>query len=133
MPKLTSAQLTILGDQYLAIAQAVGNYRMENRTLLSKSQNQKIKELHWSLLNYADDFFTGSAKLVMDDIKNSLDRVREITVDINKTYRKLQNFQKAIDIAASAVTVAAAIFSKNPIAIYNAIKDLEEAVNKKNS
>ena len=132
MAKLTSSQLTELGDQFLAIAQAVGNYRMENRPLLTRVQNQQVKELHLDLLNYADDFFTGSVKLVMNDIQDSLDRINGITVNINKTYKKLDDFQKAIDIAAAAVTVAASIFSKNPVAIDKAISDLNETIRKKN-
>ena len=128
MPRILSAQMTELGDDFLALAQAVGNYRMENRPMLSKSQNLQIKDLHWTLLSYADDFYTGSVKLVMDEIQSSLARIREISININKTIKKLQNFQKAIDIAAAAVTLASAIFSKNPVAINKAIEAFEKSI-----
>ncbi len=121
MSKLSARHLTELGDCFLAIAQSVGNYRMENRILLSKSQNQLIKDLHWSLLNYADDFYTTSAKLVMDEVQESLYRIKQVSTKINTTYQRLKNFQKAIDIAAAAITLGASIFSKNPMAINDAI------------
>lgn len=129
MPKLTSQQLTELGDCFLAFAQAVGNYRMQNNPTLSSSQNQKIKDFHWTLLNYADDLFTTSARLVMEDIQTSLDAIREVTTQINSTYQNLKKVQKAINVAAAGVTLGASIFSQNPQAIANAISALVKVWN----
>jgi len=124
MPNLTSQQLAQLGERFLAFSQAVGNYRMENWTVLSKSQNQQIKELHRTLLNYADDLFTTSSKLVMVDIRSSLDIIDEVTGEISKTYHTLEKVQKAIAVAAAGITLGAAIFSKSPEAIGGAVGNL---------
>ena len=129
MPTLKPGELATLGDHFLALAQSVGNYRMDNRSLLSRVENQQIKDLHWTLLNYADDFYTTSAKLVMDDIQPSLERIGQITARINRSYRRLQHFQKAIDIATAAVTLAASIFSKNPVRITEAIYEFIDVWN----
>lgn len=131
MPKLTYQQLTDLGDSFLAFAQAVGNYRMKNNASLSKSQNQQIKDFHWTLLKYADDLYTTSAKLIMDDIQTSLDTIKDVTGQIIETYHNLQTVQKAINIAAAGVTLGAAIFSKNPLAIVDSITELVGSWNEK--
>jgi hypothetical protein len=131
MPKLTSQQLTELGDSFLVFAQAVGNYRMENSGTLSQSQNQRIKDFHWTLLNYADDLFTTSANLIMDDIQTSLETVKDVTSQIIETYHNLKKVQKAINVAAAGVTLGAAIFSKNPQAIADAISELVNTWNEK--
>jgi hypothetical protein len=130
MPKLNSQQLTELGDSFLAFAQAVGNYRIENSGTLTKAQNQQIKDFHWTLLNYADDLFTTSAKLIIDDdVQASLNTIKDVTDQIHQTYHNLQKIQKAINVAAAGVTLGAAIFSKNPQAIVDGISELVEAWN----
>ncbi len=124
MPKLNSQQLSDLGDSFLAFAQAVGNYRMENSGLLTKAQNQQIKDFHWTLLHYADNMFTTSAKLIIEDVEASLETIRDVTGQINQTYHNLRKVQKAIVVAAAGVTLGAAIFSKNPQAIVDGIAEL---------
>ena len=131
MARLTSNQLTGLGDSFLRIAQSVGEYRIENRSSLGKAENQRIKELHWELLNYADQFYTTAAKLVIGDIADSLARIAGITDNIKRSYKKLKNFQKAIDIAAAVVKLGSSVFTKNPVTINHAIDDLEEIIKKK--
>lgn len=127
MPTVTSKQLTELGDDFLSFAQAIGDYRIQNRALLSDEQNLQIKNFHWTLLTYADDFYTTSAKLMINDIQASLATIKDITGQINQTYQQLRNVQKAINIAAAGVTLGAAIFSKNPEAVGNAISELVNA------
>lgn len=127
MANLTSKQLTELGDSFLSFAQSVGNYRMENRATLTRSQNQEIKELHHSLLDHADELFTTSAKLIMTEVRDSLDTIKKITGEIANDYNKLKKIQMAIDVAAAGVTLAAALFSKNPKEILTAVSGLVES------
>jgi ABC-type dipeptide/oligopeptide/nickel transport system ATPase subunit len=128
MAALTSKQLTQLGDSFLSFAQLVGNYRMQNRAAMSKTQNEKISALHHELLDQADEFYTSSAKLVMDDVKVSLEKIKEITSHINESYSKLKKIQKAIDIAAAAVNLGGKLLTKDPAAVIKAIKELEEEI-----
>lgn len=131
MARITANQLSGLGDSFFRVAQSVGDYRIENRGNLTKAENQRIKELHWELLNYADEFYTTSAKLVINDIRESIERITGITEKINRSYNKLKNFQKAVDIATGVVKLAGAVFSKNPVTIDNAISELEDILKKK--
>ncbi|MBE7169431.1 MAG: hypothetical protein INR73_02510 [Williamsia sp.] len=122
MSTLDARQLNELANSFLAFAQAVGDYRYENT--LTPAENRELSDLQWTLLNYSDDLFTTSAVLVMNDVADSLATIDEITKDINKTYRKLRNIQKAINVAGAAVTLGAALFSKNPQAVGKAIGGL---------
>jgi molecular chaperone GrpE (heat shock protein) len=133
MPTLTSQQLTELGNNFLAFAQAVENYRIENSGTLTKAQNQQIKDFHETLLNYADDLYATSAKVVVNDVQSSLDTIKNVTTQINQTYHNLRKVQKAIDVAAAGVTLGAAIFNKNPQAIGDAISGLVDAWNANNN
>ena len=119
---LTSEQLKALGHSYLACAQAVGKYRYTKK--LSSEVNKRLSDLQWTLLNYSDDFYTSSASILMKDVKKSLGLVKQITEEINESYHRIRNVQKAIDVATSAITLAAALFSKNLIAIDGALADL---------
>lgn len=130
MGKLSTGQLSLLGDSFLKMAQAVGEYRIENRAILTRKQNQEIREIHHTLLNYADDFYTTSAKLMIDDVAASLDRIRDITEKAKRTYNRLKNFQKAIDVAGAIVRIGAAILTKNLLAINEAIESFEKEIKK---
>lgn len=129
MAKLTAQQANELANNFLALAQAIGDYRYQNFDNLSKPQNQKIRDLHWSILNYADDLYTLSATLVMDDVQASLASISSVTSQIKATYKTLQNVQKAINVAATVVTLGASILSKNPQAIADSIGGLVDTWN----
>ncbi len=130
MVNLTAQQGNELANNFLALAQAIGDYRYQNFNILTKQQNQKMRDLHWSILNYADDLYTLSASLVMIDVKTSLTLINTITLKIKKTYNTIQNVQKAINVAVSVVTLGASILSKNPLAIADSISGLDDNWNK---
>lgn len=130
MAKLSAKQLTELGDGFLLFAQAVGNYRYTNGDILTSSQNQQIRDFHWTLLNYADDLYTTSATVIIQEVEASLSTIKLVTEQINDTYQTLNRIQKAINVAAAGITLGAALFSKNPQAISEAISGLIEEWNK---
>jgi hypothetical protein len=127
MAKLTAAQANILANQFLGLAQAVGDYRFSNWDKLSKNDNQKLGNLQWSILNLGEDILALSTTLVMDEVKDSLTTISDITLQIKATITKLSNIQKAINVAASVVTLGSAIISKNPQSIIKGIDSLKEA------
>lgn len=124
MGKLTSQEARELANNFLSIAQSVGDFRYKNYDNLSSAQNKKMTDLHWSILNYADDLYTLSAVIIMDDVKNSLKAVETVTKKMQATYKKLEDIQKAIDIAAKVVVLGASILSENPAAIASSIQAL---------
>lgn len=117
--QLTSKQLTSLGHNFLACAQAVGNFRYSKK--LSGEINKKLSDIQWTLLNYSDDFYAASASVVMNDVKSSLGIIQQLTQNMNESFLRIRKIQKAIDVATAAVTLGAALFSKSPKAIDDAL------------
>lgn len=121
MAKLTSKQANDLANNFLGLAQAIGDFRYNNWNSLSKTDNQRLGNLQWSILNNGEDILTLSTTLVMDDVQTSLTQINNVTTQIKGTIGTLQNVQKGINVAAAIVTLGAAIISKNPQAIVDAI------------
>ena len=128
MENLTAQEANDLGKIFLALAQSIGDFRYSNWDNLSELQKQKLSSHQWSILNSAEDIFAKSATLVMDDVKGSLIKIKNVTDKINTTLKTLKNIQKGIDIAAAAVTLGAAIISENPQAIIGALNGLVNTV-----
>ena len=128
MAKLTSKQVNELANNFLALAQSIGDYRYKNYDSLTEAQNKDLRELHRRILDYSDDLYTISASLVMDDIDNSLTVLDSITKKIRKSYKSLENVQKAINIASNVVTLGASIFSLNPQAIVDSMGNLKKSI-----
>lgn len=125
MAQLTAEQVNALANDFLAVAQAIGDYRYQHFYTLTSEQQQKMRDLHWTLLNYADDLYTQSAVLVMNNVQASLEKIDAVTGEIKKSYQKLKNIQKAIDVATAAATLGAALMSKSPQAVAQALEELE--------
>lgn len=126
MAKLTAEQVSQLANNFLILAQSIGDYRMTNFDSLSKAQKSKIKDLHWEVLRYADNLFTVSATLVLEDVQTSLETISQVTKEIKETYDKLGNVQNAINVARSIVKLGGAFVSSNPQAIVSSISDLSK-------
>lgn len=126
MAKLTSQQANDLANNFLGLAQAIGDFRYQNWNALSKAENQKLGNSQWSILNYGEDILALSTILVMDDVQTSLTQINDITTQIEGTIKNLQNIQKGINVAASIVTLGAAIISKNPQSITDSISGVVE-------
>ena len=126
MAILTSQQANELANSFSAMAQAIEDYKDQNFDTLSKPQYQEIKDLQLSVLSYADDLYTLSATLTleMDNVQTALSALGNVTNQMKNTYKTLQNFQKAINVASSVVTLGAAILSKNPQTISDSINGL---------
>lgn len=124
MGKLTSEQVNELANYFLAIAQALGDYRQQNVDHLLGTKNQEIKDLQAAIRKYADDLYTLSASLVLNDVQESLAAISDITNQIKSTYAALKDVQKAINIASSVINLAKAILEKNPKMIGQILEDL---------
>lgn len=122
MAKLTSKQANELANNFLGLAQAIGDFRYNNWTKLSKDENQRLGNFQWSILNNGEDILALSTTLVMDDVQDSLSQINDVTMQIKGSIDKLENVQKGIDIAAAIVTLGSSIISKNPKSVVKAIK-----------
>lgn len=124
MAELTATQANELANNFLGLAQAIGDFRYNNWNELSQPQNQQLGNLQWSILNYGEDILALSTTLVMDDVQTSLDKINNITVEIKATIQQLKNIQKAINVAAAIVTLGGAVISKSPSSIGSALQGM---------
>jgi len=124
MAQLTAQQANDLSNQFLALAQAIGDFRYNHWNDLSKAQHHRLASQHWSVLNYGEDILALSTALIIDDVSSSLASIKMITGQIKSTLGTLKDIQKGIDITAVIVMLGAAIISQSPIAIAGAIQEL---------
>src|SRR5258707_14508389 len=107
MAQLTSQQANDLANQFLALAQAIGDFRNNHWNDLSKTQPHQLAGQHWSVLNFGEDILALSTGLIMDDVAGSLKSIKTITGQIKSSLGTLKDIQKGIDIAAAIVTFGA--------------------------
>jgi hypothetical protein len=127
MAKLTAQQANDLANNFLGLAQAIGDYRFDNWNTLSKTENQSLGNFQWSILSYGEDILALSTALVMDDVQDSLAQINNVTLEIKETIKSLNHLQKAINVAACIVSLGGAIVSKNPQAIVAGIQGVRTA------
>lgn len=124
MGKLNAEQVKQLADEFLLMANALGNYRYENYQNLEEAENERLKEIHFETLMYITELYTKAAVLVLDDVKKSLEQVRTITSRTEKLYDKLTNVQKVIDRATDVTRLAVAFLSLDTDNISATIQEL---------
>ena len=124
MAHLTSLQVNDLANQFLALAQSIGDLRYCYWNDLSKEEHQILANHHWSALYYGEDILALSTDLVMDDVSDSLAMIRELTGQIKSTLGTASDIQEGISISAAIVALGAAITSENPLTVEGAIEDL---------
>jgi hypothetical protein len=111
MEKLNSEQVKRLADDFLQMANALGDYRYTNFDELSSEENLKLKELHSQTLSRTTELYTKAAILVMEDVVASLNKIETITIETQQLYKKLTNVQNVLNRATSILTLATSIIS----------------------
>ncbi len=124
MAKLNKIQLAQLGDSYLLLAQAVGNYRIEHYNELSSVMKKRIREYHKNLIDYADMYYAASTIFIVENVETSLAQIANVTSGLDKAIKKVNKVQLVINTVAAAVRLGASIVSKQPKAITTALNDL---------
>ena len=128
MPNLTSEQVTSIAKLLNRIANSIEEYRDQNYSRMSSAQRSVIENLRDQILEQSNKLYTESTILVMDEVQNSLAIIEKVTLEMQETYKNLQNIQKAIDVASSVLNLGAAILSKNPTSIAKSIDELVKNV-----
>lgn len=131
MSKLTKDQAHVLARQFKELAGAVSEKTIEFWNNLSDAQRQQLNDLEWSLFNASEDMLTLATKLALDDLEPALESIRRGAAKAKTVIRRVDKIKKVIEVAAAAVTLAAAIVSKNPSAIFDATKALKATVEPK--
>jgi hypothetical protein len=128
MQQFTAVQLNEIGNEFLSIAQKIGDYRYNNFSTLDDDDSKTLSDLHQKILGYADDLAFASATIAVGDASGSLAQINSITAQINSTVNKLTEVQKVINVAGAVVTLCASIVSLSPGAIITGISGAVSAV-----
>jgi hypothetical protein len=131
-PPLQPNSTTLSDDQMQALAQSfhdiaveIGQVRLNAIAAGSKLTDPGIVQLQgyiFSLMNTASGFALQAANITLANADQSVNQIALATKAADKALDKLQNIDKAINIASSVIVLAMAISTKNPTQIIAASK-----------
>jgi hypothetical protein len=131
-PPLPPKSATLSDDQMQALAQSfhdiaveIGQVRLNAITAGSKLTDPGIVQLQgyiFSLMNTASGFALQAANITLANADQSVNQISLATKAADKALDKLQNIDKAINIASSVIVLAMAISTENPTQIIAASK-----------
>ena len=131
-PPLPANSATLSDDQMQALAQSfhdiaveIGQVRLNAIAAGSKLTDPGIVQLQgyiFSLMNTASGFALQAANITLANADQSVNQIALATKAADKALDKLQNIDKAINIASSVIVLAMAISTKNPTQIIAASK-----------
>jgi len=124
MENLNAEQVKRLADNFMQMANALGDYRYTNIDSLTEDQHLKIKEIHIQQLAHTTELYTKSAVLVLEDAQNALAKIDTITTESQELYKKLTNVQSILDRASSVLNLASAILALDLTEITSGIQEL---------
>ncbi|SEK65279.1 hypothetical protein [Nitrosovibrio tenuis] len=129
MSKLTADETFELGNLVRDAAIAMGNWRVENRSRLSRIQWDELDDKEITLLNFASGIYTCAIGMVVDDSHAPITRLQSGVKHAKSAMQHIQGFKQAVDLAAALIFFAGAIRSGNVAAVPAAIVALEDAAN----
>jgi hypothetical protein len=126
---LTEKQALDLAGDFLVLSHEIGQFRINNREVIEPSDNLKLANWQWLILNTGEDIVAYSTTLVMDDVLSTLSLIEKVTSQIKDTIQTMKDIQKGINIAAGIVTLGSSILSGNPLVITESINGLLDIMN----
>ncbi|MEP3211358.1 MAG: hypothetical protein ABJN95_19385 [Maribacter sp.] len=124
MRNLNAEEVKQLADNFLQMANALGDYRYNNIDSLTEEEDLTIKSMHNQQLTYTTELYTKSAVLVLEDVQDSLNKIDTITKESQELYKKLTNVQTILDRASSIINLASAILALDLKGVTRNIQEL---------
>ena len=128
MSSITPQQALELAASYNKAASVLGDFRLNNWDKLSETERKQTAKIGRDLLGYSQTLITDAVGKLLDDTQSSLNKIKQATADANHAIQTINTIKKVINIAASLVTLAAAISTENPGAIVQALQSVISAV-----
>jgi hypothetical protein len=122
---LSDGQMQALAQSFHDIAVEIGQVRLNAIAAGSKLTDPGIVQLQgyiFSLMNTASGFALQAANITLANADQAVNQIALATKAADKALDKLQNIDKAINIASSVIVLAMAISTKNPTQIIAASK-----------
>lgn len=130
--KMTTDDAKELAKSFREISVSLGNYKFGNWSNLTEKDRSSIENMEWTLLNYSSDFITQAVGLLLDDATASLTNIQQATAKAKQAIAKIKTVKKVIVISTSVIELAAAIVTKNPVAIATALGNVAKTVKESN-
>lgn len=127
MDKLLPDEAFELGNQFRDAAIALGDWRIRNRTSLSKAEWEELDNREITLLNTASGIFTAAIGMILADGQVALTRLQSSVKSAKSAIEHITAFKQALDLASALVLLAGAVYSGNAAIIPAAIVALEDA------
>jgi hypothetical protein len=127
MNKLTADETFELGNLVRDAAIALGDWRIGNRSTLSRLQWDELDDKEIALLNFASSIYTSAIGMILDENRAPLSRLKSSVKQAESTIQHIKSFKKALDLASALALLAAAIASGNVAEIPVALVALEDA------
>jgi len=127
---LTDDQMQALAQAFHDIAVEVGQVRLDAITAGSKLTDPAIVQLQgyvYSLMTIAGNFAVQAANLTLANADQAVNEISLATQAADKALNKLQDIDKAVNIASSVTVLAMAISTKNMDQIASAAKGVVTA------
>jgi hypothetical protein len=128
MANLSSQEAHKLANNFFALTVSMTDFLLENFDSLNVAERDKLSRNIRKTSSDGQKMLAQAATLVVEESKESLTKIENTTNSIKAILGTIANIQKGINIAASVVTLSAAILTKNPETIIAAAKDLQDMV-----
>jgi hypothetical protein len=119
-----------MAQSFHDIAVEIGQVRLDAITGGSKLTDPGIMQLQgyvYSLMNVAAGFAIQDANLTLDNADQAINQISLATRAADKALNKLQDIDKAVNIASSVIVLAMAITTKDANQILSASKSVVTA------
>ncbi len=127
---LSDDQMQNLAQSFHDIAVEIGQVRLNAITSGSKLTDPAIIQLQgyvFSLMNIAAGFAIQAANLTLANADQAINQISLATKAADHALDKLQNIDKAVNIASSVIVLAMAITTKDPVQIESAARSVAKA------
>lgn len=122
MPKLTQNQALQIAQAFSGFANTVEDYRFVHFDALTDLQRASLLNIEGSLRTSSNDFLNMGVNLVLDNVKDALDGLGEVTNLLNHDLTVLVDINKAIHVVGVLLQLGTAIAIGNPAGIVAAIR-----------
>lgn len=124
--QMDSKKLSELADVFCAWAKALNDYRFERKR--QQSINEKDYQILGGqvkqLLNAGEKMKVMSTLLVPKEAAKSLEKLQNISSQIEKSIKGYENIQKVITLTTGLANLGSAIIKKDISGIHNQVQDL---------
>jgi hypothetical protein len=129
-PTLNDDQMQALAQSFHDIAMEVGQVRLNAISAGCKLTDPTIVQLQgyvYSLMNVAAGYAMQAANITLANADQAINQISLATKAADRALDKLENIDKAVNIASSVIVLAMAITTKDPSQIESAAASVVKA------